>query len=196
MSLEDIKLKIIEDAKKEAEKILKEAEARRNHILKEAEVKVNELINKAKLEFEEIKKREIENKRIVAELEMGKKLLAAKRNLLDEVFNKLRLKLESLSKGDYISFFGRLLERAVETKDEEVILGRDENLLNGNFIQDINRKKAWNLKLSSHRGNFGKGLILSRGDVEVNLSIDTIVKDVKEKWEAEVVKMLFEEGNP
>lgn len=195
MSLESIKLKIIEDAKKEAEKILKEAESKKDNILKEAKAKVDEIIKKAKIEYEEVKNREIENKKVVAELEIGKQLLAAKRKLLEEVFNKLRLKMEGLPKGEYLSFFGRLLERAVETGDEEVVLGKNEKLLNGNFIQDINKRKGWNLKISNHRGNFEKGLILSRGDIEVNLSIDAIVKDVKEKWESEIVKKLFEEGN-
>lgn len=196
MSLEAIKSKIIEDAKREADRILKEAEFKRDHILKDAKAKVEEIISKAKVEYEEIKKRELENKRVVAELEVGKQLLAAKRRLLDEVFDRLRLKMEELPKGSYLSFFEKLLKCAVETGEEEIILGKDEDLLNGAFIEDVNKKNGWRLKLSNYRRNFKKGLIISRGDVEVNLSMDAIVRDVREKWEGEVVKRLFGEGNP
>ncbi len=193
MSLEEIKLKIIGDAKKEAEKILKEAELKREQIIREAELKVNEIIQKAKLEFEEIKRREIENKKIVAELEVGKQMLLAKRTLLEKVFNKLQSKLENLPKHDYIAFFERLLNKAVETKEESVILGREEMLLNGNFFQELNKRNGWNLKLLSSRGNFRRGLILTQGDIDVNLSIEAILKEIREKWEDEIVRKLFSE---
>lgn len=196
MSLEKIKSKIIEDAKKEAARILEDAESKRDKILKDAKAKVEEIIGKAKHEYEELKAREIGNKRVLAELEVGKQLLAAKRKILDEVFDKLRFKLEGLEKEEYREFFVRLFEKAVETGKEEVILGEREKLLNGDFIQELNKRKGWNLRLSKQRGGFKRGVILSQGDVEVNLSIDAIVRDVKEKWEDRVVKKLFSgEGN-
>lgn len=191
MSLEEIKGKILGDAKREAERILKEAEEKRDRILKEAQSRANEIIQKANADFEEIKRREIETKRIVAELEVGKQMLLAKRNLLDKVFKMLESKLETLPKGDYLAFFERLLELAVGTKDEVVTLGKEEHLLNGNFIQSLNRKKGWSLKLSEVRGDFKRGLLLSQGLVDVNLSIEAILKDIREKWEDEVVRMLF-----
>ncbi|KUK13355.1 MAG: hypothetical protein H5T91_05395 [Synergistetes bacterium] len=195
MSLDKIKQKILEDAKREAEKIIKDAEGKKDKILKDAKARAEEIVTKAKLQYDELKKREIENKRILAELEVGKQLLAARRKILDEVFDELRSRLEKLGKEDYCAFFERLLKKSVETGKEEVVLGKEEKFLDGDFFQEINKKQGWNLRVSKHRGGFRRGFILSQGDIEVNLSIDAIIRDVKEKWEDIVVRKLFtEEG--
>lgn len=193
MSLEDIKSKIIGDARKEAERILKEAEERREKILKKARDEIDKLIEEAKSETEELKRREIGRRRVVAELENKKQMLAAKRRLLDEVFEEARKQIENLSRRDYLGFFEKLLDRAVEAKSEKVILGKEEKLIDAKFIESLNKKKGWNLRLSRGRGDFKRGLILSRGDVDVNLSLEAIFRDIREKWEDRVVEKLFPE---
>ncbi len=193
MSLEDIKAKIIGDAKKEAERILKEAEEKKERILRRAKEEINKLIEEAKSKTEELKKREIERRRVVAELENKKQMLAAKRRLLDEVFEEARKQIENLSRRDYLKFFEKLLEKAVETGSEKVILGKEEKIIDAKFVETLNKKKGWNLRFSKDRGDFKRGMVLSRNEVDVNLSLEAIFRDIREKWEDKVVERLFPE---
>ncbi len=193
MSLEDIKSKIIGDAEKEAARILKEAEERKEGILRKAKEEIDKLIEKAKSETEELKKREIERRRVVAELENKKQMLAAKRRLLDKVFEEARRQIENLSPGDYLKFFEKLLEKAVETGSEKVVLGKEERTIDTKFIESLNKKKGWNLRFSKDKGDFKRGMILSRDEVDINLSLEAIFRDVREKWEDKLVERLFPE---
>ena len=191
MSLEDIKAKIIGDAKAEADRVLKEAREQADAILKKASAEADRVVAEAKQKASKLEEMEVERRKVVAELEVKKLMLAAKRELIDEVFERTRESLESLPKERYLSFFERLLGLAVDSGDEEVVLGSREELIDAGFIEELNRKHGWKLKVSPQRGEFKRGVVLQKGFIDINLSVDAILKDIRRNWEEKVRERLF-----
>ena len=84
MALADVKLKIEEDAKRQAEEILKKAKAEADDIISKAEEEAQKIqkewMQRAKEERENVFKR----REIVANLDLRKLELAMKRSLIEE----------------------------------------------------------------------------------------------------------------
>ncbi|MCD6419473.1 MAG: hypothetical protein J7L41_01995 [Synergistetes bacterium] len=191
MSLEDIKAKIIGDAKAEADRILKDAEEQADAILKRANADAQRVVSDAKQKASELEEIEVERRKVVAELEVKKLQLAARRELIEDIFKTTEEALKSLPKDKYLEFFERLFGIAVDSGDEEVVLGEDEQFIDGEFVATLNEKHGWKLKISPERGGFERGVVLRKGFIDINLSIDAILSDIRRNWEEKVREKLF-----
>jgi V/A-type H+-transporting ATPase subunit E len=89
----------------------------------------------------------------------------------------------------------KLMIQAVETGDEEVIVGKNETRLNEEFIKKVNRDLGagfkGNLRLSAQRADIAGGFLLSRGRVQVNVSTEVLINQVRESMEMELGGDLF-----
>ena len=90
----------------------------------------------------------------LAQLELRREVLAAKQELVDEVFAQVMGKLANLPDKEYLAWMEQRLLQAVVTGDEEVIVAaKDRKRLNGKFLARVNEKlrqagKKGELKLS------------------------------------------------
>ena len=88
-----------------------------------------------------------------------------------------------------------LIKRAVETGDEEIIIGKKESRINEAFISKINKTLGsgfkGNFRLSAERADIAGGFILSRGKVQVNASTDVLIESLRESMEMELSQILF-----
>jgi len=132
-----------------------------------------------------------------ARMEIRKESLAAKHALLDEVFARARERTAALPDGEYQQLVAQLMVKAVESGDEEVIVGRNENRINDRLIKEVNRQLGpgykGNLRMSNDRADFDSGFILRRGRVQVNVSTDVLVAQAREALETEIAAVLFAE---
>ena len=196
MNAEEVVEKILSDARAEADAITGEAKAKaesqaadQQAELERFEQQTQELAEKAAQE-----KRE----RILASARMDirKATLAKKREIIDEVFNKSVKKLSELEEKEYLKLIESLMTKAAETGSEKVIIGKDENRIDANFVKQINRKLGpgykGNLQLSDERAEISGGFILRRGNVQINVSTDVLVDQVREELEMELAGELFE----
>ena len=196
MDAEQVIEKILSDARAEASKKKKQAEE------KEAleQTRLDEQLNGYKKQTETLAQKAGREKKLhllaAARMDIAKQLLAEKRKLLDEVFARAREQLQNLPDAEYRKLMTKLMLDAVETGDEEVIIDKNENRIDQEFVNQVNGQLGssdkGNLRLSDERQNLGGGFILRRGKIKNNVSLDVLLAQARKELEIELAKELFE----
>lgn len=195
MNAEQVVDKILSQAKAEAQTILCEAGAKADSQKTRLQAELAEYDRQTEVLAAEAA--EDKRRRMLAAARMSNSAsrLTAKVQLLDEVFRKARERLVQLPDEHYKAMMTRLMTQAVQTGDEEVIVGQDERRINDEFIKQINRQLGTgfkgNLRLSDRRAPIQGGFILSRGKVQMNASVDVLIDQLREAMETELAAKLF-----
>ena len=196
MGAEQVVEKILTEARQGAEKINAEAKEKLAHQQEELGKKLEEYRDQTK----RLAGQAAEEKRLrllaAARLDLRKENLAAKRRLLDEVFTSAGRKLKEMGDDEYRELMSRLIIKAAQTGDEEIIVGRNESRINAELIEQINYKlgsnNKGNLKLSKNKGSFDIGFVLRRGKIKVNVTLPVLLAQARDKLEIELAKELFQ----
>ena len=130
-----------------------------------------------------------------ARMSLKKANASVRAGLLNEVFSKTHDAVKALSDADYVKLMGDLMVKAAGAGSQEVIVGKDESRIDAAMIKEVNKRLRTEgkgeLSLSSERAAIDGGFIVSNGDVRMNVSIDVLVSQVREKLELEVAEELF-----
>lgn len=198
MNAEQVVNKILSEAKAKAEKIVNEAKRRADEMIEETKAEQTEYDKQSQQLAQDAARDKRERMLAGARMANAKQLLAARVNILDSVFTEAKEQVRAMPDDQYLDLMKNLLKNAVETGDEEMIIGRDENRLNQDFLKQVNRELGpgfqGNLRLSESRGEFSGGFILSRGRIRVNATIDVLVDQVRQTLEPELIEDLFSEN--
>ncbi len=196
MNAEQVVQKILAEAEVEARKISDEArdkaaeqKARLDSELMEFDAKTDQLAAEA---GEDKLQRMLAN----ARMDNAKGLLATKVEILNDVFERSKKAVNELSDERYLSWAMAMMKQAVESGDEEVIVGKDEKRINADFIKKVNGELGagfkGNLRLAAEKGDFAGGFILSRGKVQINATTDVMIGTLRESIEIELSQLLFD----
>ncbi len=179
-----------------------DAAARANEILGEAQQKCAEI--KAKYEDEASKlysdkiregvkacqDREDGALRI-SKMEARKSVLAVKQDMVSKSFDLAQEKILALPKEKYISFLAALAKKASVTGDEEIILNaKDYAALGEELLKQVNADGA-KMTLSSETRDIAGGLILRRGSIEANCSVELLVDLCRGELSSGLADILF-----
>jgi V/A-type H+-transporting ATPase subunit E len=130
-----------------------------------------------------------------ARMELSKQYLAAKGVLLNKVFEMAADRVKGLSDKEYAELMGGLMEKAVETGDEEIVPGKTDARINGGLIKQVNRKLGpgfkGNLRLSNDKADIDGGFVLKRGNIKTNVSIEVLITMVRSELEMEIANEMF-----
>lgn len=197
MNAEQVVEKILAEARAEAEKI-KAAAAEK---CAAAEAELNSQLADYEKQTQALAAQAAEDKKArmlaTANMEIRKEYLAAKVALLNDVFQKVLERIKALSDSEYENLITSLMAKAVETGDERVIIGAEEKRIDHALIKQVNRKLGpgykGNLQLAQDRANIDGGFILRRGKIQVNVSIEVLLAEARDKFEMELVEELFAE---
>lgn len=196
MNAEQVVQKILAEANAEAEKIISDAKAK----VAEKGAHLDAEIAEFDMKSEGFAKEAAEDKfqRVLANARMtnAKQVLTAKVAILDEVFDKAKTTINQLPDDQYLLLMTTLLKKAIETGDEEVIIGKNETRIDDKFISQFNKQLSSggtksNLRLSAERAGIAGGFILSRGKVQVNASTDVMMDTLRESMSIELAEELF-----
>ena len=197
MSVNNITSKILRDAEGRKESILATAEEEKNKILakKVASAKdlEKEILEKAEIEAKSKKERVISG----AKLKARNEKLAAKQEVIEEVFSKSVETLCKLNDREFVKFIKDSILSLNIDGDETLILNEDGNkIVSKEVVAEINAElKAKGLKgeikISETIGSFRGGFILEKGGVEINNTFESLVDSLKDQLEFEVAKVLF-----
>ncbi|CCY04250.1 v-type proton ATPase subunit E [Faecalibacterium sp. CAG:1138] len=186
--------KILSDAKHDAGEMLSEA-------LKKAEALVAAKQSEADAEYdlsvEEARKagEEVVRRRLtVADLEVKKLLLSAKKQAVDEAFEESLKKLLALPKEEYTALVGSMIASAADDGDVVVISENDKNVLTKAVFDKISAKIGKKLTLSDTFGNFKGGVMLLGKGVDKNLTFESELALLRDEVEPEVAKIMFSNG--
>lgn len=184
-------------------KILKDAEVRKDNILAAAEEEKNKILSKKvnsanEVEKEILDKAEIEAKskkeRVIssAKLKVRNDKLAAKQQVINEIFESSIDKLVTLSKEEFLGFVrDRILSMDLSGK-QTLVLNKDGlKFIDQSFIEDLNGKIKAEIILSETVGNFKGGFVLKNNGIEINNTYEALVSSLRDELEFEVAKVLF-----
>jgi len=196
MAIEDIEKKISEEASIESEKIKKEAEDKKATILKKADDRAKEdekeIFKMAESSAEAQKRAVLTPLRLKAKREV----LKAKQNIIDSAFNDALKALSKLSKTEYKKCMLDLISQVPYSRSVEIIPRKGDQKLIKSALDGIkreNKKKGREFKykvLSARKGLSG-GFIARSGRVEIDLTFDSLIGELKEKLQGQVAEILF-----
>lgn len=195
MEAEQVVGKILSEARVEAEKIVSGAKSKAAAEHDKLESELARYNRETEAIATNAAKDKKERMLAMGRMDVRKELGRAKVALVDEVFEKAREKVRNLSDDEYRELMSSLMLKAVETGDEEVVVGKDEKRIDDKFIKQVNRQLGsgfkGNLRFSQERADILGGFILRRNNIQVNASIEVLVNSMREELESEVVKELF-----
>lgn len=196
MQAEQVIEKILSDARAQAATIAKEAADRT--AAERAALDAQLADYRQQTEVLVAKAAEDEKAHILAQarMEAAKAYLAEKAAILDEVFARAKQRLAELPDHEYRELMARLMVEAVETGDEEVVVGANEHRIDQNLINDVNGRlvgqgKKGNLRLAAERHHLAGGFVLRRGKIKTNVSLDPLIDQARTALEIELAKDLF-----
>lgn len=189
--------RILDDANSKAVAIKTAAKEKATAVENEAKQKATrkqeQILEKARKEAEEQKRRIIG----VAQLEARKELLAAKQELISEVFQKSLNQLVDMDERLYLATIRDLILKLVETGTETVLGSAiDRDRIPAVFWKEINetlvkKGKKGELKLSADTRDIRGGFILQAEGVEINCSFESLLEMKRDQLEPEVAAALF-----
>jgi V/A-type H+-transporting ATPase subunit E len=195
MNAEQVVQKILAEANAEAEKIVSDAKAKAAEQSAQLDSEIADFDTQTAKLAQEAAEDKLQRMLANARMTNAKQMLAAKVEILDSVFDKAKTAVKELPDDQYLSLMTKLIKQAVETGDEEIIIGKDERRIDSSFIKKINRELGvgfkGNLRLSDQRADITGGFILTRGKVQVNASTDVMIDSLRESMEIELAQELF-----
>jgi V/A-type H+-transporting ATPase subunit E len=196
MGIENIKQRILDKAKSEASLLISKEKEK----IKEKKKAFEE---QQKLLFSQKEEKELEKiqselkKRIEQEnLKKDRLLLEKKKYLLDKFFLEIEEKIADLPEKQYKEFLVDLILRdAPKGRSLLFVREKDKKLFTKKLLLEINNKLGNDREiiLSEEPANIKGGFILKGAEVEIDDSVEMLVKDLREKEEIVIAKKLFGE---
>jgi V/A-type H+-transporting ATPase subunit E len=191
MSLADIKAKISAEAQAQIRAIDSENEAKISAITKKADDEVKSVQSSYKERFAKEEPEIARRREIVAGLDAGKIDLGAKQRLIGEAFESASRLLSEMPRDKYLSFVWKLMEKAVVSGDEVLLVGKDERHIDGAWLDSYNSSHQTRVSFSGDRLPISGGFVLRNGRIDTNCSWDMLIGEIRPEIESEVVKRLF-----
>lgn len=182
------------DAKAQANAILAQAEQQCASIRGDYEKKASAAYgDKIRAGVKECQDR-VDSMERIAQMEAKKGVLALKQEMVSASFDKAQDMIIGLPKEQYAAFLAKLAAQAAVTGEEEVLLnGRDRDTVGPAAVKAANEKLgAGKLTLAADAGNFAGGLILRRGNIEVNCTVELLVELCRADMSAQLAGVLFD----
>ena len=131
----------------------------------------------------------------VAQMEARKVTLAAKQEMVEQVYQRALEKLRAMPQEQYTAVLAALLVQASSTGAEEVVFSPEDQAKAGKAaVAKANEqlpKGAAGLTVSKETRPIAGGFILKDNNVEVNCTFDTLVRLQRAETAGAVAKKLF-----
>ncbi|MCK9216860.1 MAG: V-type ATP synthase subunit E [Firmicutes bacterium] len=189
-------------------RIMADAEAKASEIVDDAEIKAEEILAKAKEKavdkVKEIERKSIydanERKRIIhsmVELSIRKDILAAKQEVLCQVFDEVQERIDALTGDEYEKILISMLLKTIEPGNEDIVISKnDVSRISPEFVKKVNEEfkkagKSIELKMKMEDVEFGGGFIIKGKGIEINNSFKALLNMKRDEIEPIVAEMLF-----
>jgi len=177
MSFEGIQARIVDDAKKEAKAIIDAAQKEAKAALAAGKSDAEEYYERHRKLLDEEYRKQKERTILSKRLELRKKLLDRRQRWMDTAFEEAYKALVDQDEKKYRDLMIDLITKVSPHRDETVIFGKKgEAKLFGEIVDGLNKKSGSTFALSKERGNFSWGFMLKKGNIETNMSIDSLFK--------------------
>ncbi|NLL37110.1 MAG: hypothetical protein GX256_06275 [Fretibacterium sp.] len=191
MSLADIKAKITAEAQEQIKELEAQNKAHIDEITRRSDAEVKAIRDSYKTRLAQEEPEVLKRREIVAELDAKKVDLGVKQRLVNEAFDAALTKLADLTGDKYIDFVGTLMDKAVVTGKETVLVGQNEKHITSSWLDDYNAAHNTSLTLSDKRLAISGGFVLRNERIDINCSWEMLLKDIRPDIEPAVIKKMF-----
>ena len=195
--IDKIIARIEADAIAEAEKTTREAQekaaALREEYNLQAQDRYRQVFRLGLAETEE-RLRRLEK---TADMEAKKNILVFKQEVVASVFDAAEARILNFSDDEYLAFLTEKALRAITDGTEEIILNAaDKHKYADRLLQALRAAfaaegKPESFSVAGQPGDFRAGLIIRRGSVYINCTLDSFLSRARSELAAEVAEALF-----
>ena len=197
---EQIREKIIERYRAQADQIIKKANQRAAELMQEAkkeERAAQEAFDK-KMESEcaALRQRLLS----AAHAEGKKQVLAKKQEMLDLAFSQALEHMRSMPDEEYEAVLTGMVAARATGNEELILSAKDQKRLSGKFVREVNHmaaKEGRKLTITLSKQFLPDdlcGFVLKDGAIEQNCTFEAIFHEKRDALEADVVGLLFGDG--
>lgn len=181
------------DADAQADAILAQAEQQCAAIRQDYEAKAKDAYGAKIREGVKLCQDKLDSVERIGQMEKRKAVLAVKQEMVAKSFDKARELLVNLPAEQYTQLLAKLAAKASASGDEEIILNaRDRKAVGEAVVKAANEMiPGGRLTLSAETGDFEGGLILRRGAIEANCTIELLVEMCRGDMSAQLADVLF-----
>ena len=196
--LDKMKSQILDEAKAAAEGKIAEAKAQAEETIRNAKEdaakQTESILHKSKNDVSNYQER-LESS---IDLQKRTKILAAKQEVIAEVLEKARAKVEAMEAGEYFSMLLKMVEKYALAQYGVICLCEaDLASLPEGFEAEVSRiakEKGGSLKLSGEGKQIKNGFILVYGGVEENCTINAMFDAKKDELSDIVHRLVFSQA--
>lgn len=191
MGIDNILERISVGSEKEAEKITAEARAKATEIYAErtAEAKIAAAALIEAAEKDAIDR--INHIKSTAALESRKLVLAAKRDVINEVLDDITPTFRKLPKDEYAAF---LADVAVKSSEKGTLFFANVDYDVADKVRDLLRDKPQYKVAKTTVKDISSGFIIKYENVRIDCSVESIVENMKTELETIIASKLFPEN--
>lgn len=186
------------DGDAEAKKIIdaasKQAEEKRAESFKAALSEYEKLMQAGNAECEDI----LSGSRRIAEMEAKKSVLSVKQEMISAAFDAAREEIVNMPRDKYTQFLARMAAEAAASGMEEIVLNaRDKAEVGKAVCKAANellsaKGTPGKLTVSEDTADISGGVIVRFGGIEINCSIDALIRQRRSGLSTEVAAAMFE----
>lgn len=201
MSLEKLLEKIEDDARVQGRDIVATAKEEAERIESEGMEEARRAAEAIRASFRERGERERTKIMSEALAESRAAFLSAQDRLFEEAFTEALRLFEDLPEQRYRAWLQRIILQNVTSGDEVLVAAPyDRRLLEDGLLEEINKAlkddgRPGRMSLAVEEAGFRRGVILTGEKFVNNLSLETLMRGVRDEYEEEVLKMLFGEAD-
>ena len=127
----------------------------------------------------------------ISRMEARKSVLAVKQEMVEKSFDLATKQIVSLPDDQYVAFLADLVKKAGPAGDEEIILNAADRARIGEALVKAVNAGGAKMKLSKETRDLIGGLILRRGSIETNCSVELLVELCRGELSAKLADVLF-----
>ena len=128
----------------------------------------------------------------ISRMEARKSVLSVKQEMVEKSFDLAVQQIVALPDEKYTAFLANLVKKAGPAGDEEILLNAADRARVGEaLIKAVNADGA-KMKLSDETRDIKGGLILRRGSIETNCSVELLVELCRGELSAKLADVLFD----
>lgn len=195
--IENLQNRIIKENEDRAKQIENDARAKAEDVISQAKKKAEEIMNNMKAKAEKDGSERKERLMSRAQLDARNELLFAKQESIDNTLNHVANNINQMDDKHYFEFVKKMLLNSVEIGEEEIVFSeKDKARIEPTFITEVNNKlkemgKKGLVKISEETREIGSGFILTHGGLEINCSIESQIRLLRDSLEGEISNLLF-----
>ena len=191
MAIDNITSKIIYDAEREAVLISQEAAARREEILALARKEAEEKREAMRADGEAERAAMVERNVSVAKIDAGKLILEEKQILIERCLAEAVKKIASLDEDVYLKFLADTAKTLAPEGGELILSERDREKYGEKLEKLLEEIGGGKYALSEETRKIKAGVIVKRGSVYVNGSVEARIDAMRSELVPEVAARLF-----